>query len=97
MAVTVIGKVAYANDGTGGGPAGGTATGSGNVILVAGTVTVNDPSIQATSRISLSTIIPGSNLGHVYVRSGSIVAGVHFIIDSTDGSDTSTISYLVIN
>jgi hypothetical protein len=84
----------------GGGPAGdrptvleGTGASMGVATLVAGTVTVANTSVSATSRIFLTRQAAGGTLGHLtYTRN----AGVGFTITSSSGTDTSTVEYLIV-
>jgi len=68
----------------------------GEAVLVAGTVTVARTSIQGTgsSRIFLSRRVVGGTPGFL---SYSTIAGVSFTITSTSATDTSTVSYLILD
>jgi len=65
----------------------------GSAVLVAGTVVVNEASVTANSLIFLSRTITGGTEGHL---SSTINAGVSFTINSSDGADTSTIAWLIL-
>jgi hypothetical protein len=69
---------------------------SGTVTLAAGTATVSVGTgmVTSTSQIRLTTLTPGGTVGHCYVNSRS--AG-SFVIDSTSGSDASTILWEIVN
>lgn len=62
--------------------------------LSGGTVTVNNTSVTASSRIFV-TGQSCSNCGAYYVT--SIVAGTSFVINSTNASDASTVAYWIMN
>ena len=63
----------------------------GVATLVAGTITVANTSVTATSRIFLTTQVPGGTVGTPYVS--ALVAGTSFTITSTSATDTSTVAY----
>lgn len=66
----------------------------GEATLVGGTVTVNNTNVTATTLALLSRRVAGGTLGDLtYTRN----AGVSFTINSTSGTDTSTISYFLID
>lgn len=65
----------------------------GTVTLAAGTATVNNPKITATSLILYSVQTAGGTQG--FLRISAHTAG-SFTITSTSGSETSKIGYLVI-
>lgn len=65
----------------------------GEAVLVGGTVTVPKTLITATSTILLSRRLIGGTVGNMsFTRS----AGVSFTINSSSGTDTSTIQYFII-
>lgn len=66
----------------------------GQANLVAGTVTVPNTRITATSRIFLTIQTPGGSPGAVYISARS--AGVSFDITSTDAGDTSVVGWLIV-
>lgn len=66
----------------------------GQSVLSGGTVTVSNTSVTASTRIFLSRQVAGGTLGHLSV--GTVVAGTSFVINSSSGTDTSTISWLLI-
>jgi hypothetical protein len=63
----------------------------GTATLVAGTVTVGDTAVTASSRIFLSNIAPGGTAGFLVVS--AISAGTSFTILSSNAADTSAIAY----
>jgi hypothetical protein len=69
-------------------------TRSGTAVLVAGTVTVNDASITADSRIFLTANTPGGTPGWLHVSARS--DGVSFTITSSSATDTSTVAYFIL-
>jgi hypothetical protein len=76
----------------------GSVTLSGNIVgravLVGGTVTVNTTAIQSADEIFLTNRITGGTPGLLSV--GTVTAGTSFVINSASGSDTSTISWMII-
>lgn len=66
----------------------------GASVLVAGTVTVSNTTVTASTRIFLSTSTAGGTVGHPYVSART--AGTSFVITSTNGADTSTIAWLLM-
>lgn len=71
-----------------------TNSGVGIATLVAGTVTVNNSSVTANSRILLTAATPGGTQGFL---SYALSAGTSFTITSTSATETSTVAYLIIN
>lgn len=76
----------------------------GTALLGAGTVTVPNTSVTASSVIFVTQNTPGGVTGvHYTVPSGSITAGVSFVINATDtagalvATDTSTVNYMIVN
>lgn len=67
----------------------------GTATLVAGSVVVACANVTATSQIFLSYDTIGGTPGFLSTATRS--AGISFTITSTSGSDTSTVSYIVIN
>lgn len=71
-------------------------------VLVAGTKTVTNTDVKATSKIIVFLISPAGTLG-VHYAAPTITAGTSFVINSyqTTGSvqtsDTSTVGYVIIN
>ena len=63
----------------------------GTAVLVAGTVTVSNTSVTASSRILLTSNLDGGTPG--FVRVSAKTAGTSFVITSSSGTDTSTIAY----
>lgn len=77
------------------------ATGSnasvGTATLVAGTVTVNTTAVATGSTIFLTCNTPGGTQGFLSAPSGSIVNATSFVINSSSGTDTSTVNWWIIN
>lgn len=67
---------------------------AGTAVLVGGTVTVSNPSILPTTIVILSRQASGGTTGQLSV--GTRVAGTSFVINSSSGTDTSTIGYFLI-
>lgn len=65
----------------------------GTATLVAGTVTVSMTSVTASTVILLTRQTAGGTLGNLTF---TLSAGVSFTINSTSGTDTSTVIYQVI-
>ena len=63
----------------------------GTATLVAGTVTVANTSVTATSRIFLTGQVLGGTAGALNVTSR--IAGTSFTVTSTNAADTSTFAY----
>lgn len=71
----------------------GTNAKMGVATLVAGTVTVSNTSVTATSRIFIQRRVAGGTLGNItYTKS----AGVSFTINSSSGTDTSTVDWFIL-
>lgn len=66
---------------------------AGNATLVAGTVTVNNATISAFSVVILSRKTIGGVPGNLTY---TLSAGSGFTINSSNASDTSTVSYLIV-
>ena len=66
-----------------------------DITLVAGTKTVNNTRITASSKVFLTCKTPGGVQG--FLSLGAIVAATSFIINSSNVADTSIVSYLIIN
>lgn len=69
----------------------------GTATLVAGTVTVASTDVTANSIILISRNTPGGTVGNLSCPSASISAGVHFVINSSSSSETSTINWSITN
>lgn len=65
----------------------------GQATLAAGTVTVATTAVVATSRIHLTRATTGGTPGHL---SYTVNAGTSFTINSTSGTETSTVNWLII-
>jgi hypothetical protein len=74
-----------------GAPTAGTAT------LVGGTVTVNTTAITANSKVMLSRNTTGGTLGHLSAPQASRTAGTSFVINSSSGTETSTVDWHFID
>lgn len=72
----------------------GTNARMGVATLAAGTVTVANTSVTATTRILLTVNTPGGTVGTPYVSART--AGTSFTITSTSGADTSTVGYFLV-
>jgi len=79
------------NIGTPANPSIGTAT------LVGGTVTVNTTLAATGSKIFITRNTPSGTLGDLSVPDASIVNGTSFVINSSSGTETSTINWWIIN
>lgn len=66
----------------------------GQSVMVGGTVTVANTSVTANSRIFLSVAVAGGVQGVLSV--GTVTAGTSFVINSSAGTDTSTVNWLLI-
>lgn len=64
----------------------------GVATLVAGTVTVANTSMAATDRIMLTRATTGGTVGHL---SYTITAATSFTINSTSGTETSTVNWVI--
>jgi hypothetical protein len=62
---------------------------SGTAVLVAGTVTVSTAEIQAGDNVILTNVGTGGTVGTL--SRGTITAGTSFVINSSSGTDTSTV------
>lgn len=76
--------------------AGGNAV-CGTATLVGGTVTVNTTAVAAGSLIFVSRNTAGGTVGHLNAPVASIVAATSFVINSSSGTDTSTVNWWIIN
>jgi hypothetical protein len=63
----------------------------GTATLAAGTATVSNANVTASSRIFLTTQAPGGTVGTPYISART--AGTSFTITSTSSTDTSTVAY----
>jgi hypothetical protein len=71
----------------------GTNARQGTATLVAGSVTVANTSVTATSRIQLTSQADGGTPG--WLRVSNRTVGASFVITSSNSSDTSTVAYLI--
>lgn len=73
----------------------GTNSSAGQATLVGGTVTVSTTAVTASSLIFLTNGGVSGTQGFLSV--GTITAGTSFVINSSSGTDTSTINWIIIN
>jgi len=66
----------------------------GQSTLVGGTVTVSNTSVTANSRIFLTCAVTGGTQGILSV--GTITASTSFVINSSNGADTSTVNWIIV-
>jgi hypothetical protein len=71
----------------------GTGARAGDAVLVAGTVTVTNTTVTANTKILLSRKTIGGTVGNL---SYTLSAGASFTINSSSGTDTSTITYMLV-
>jgi len=90
---TIIGSLSLSTLGTGFQVKEGANGRMGVATLVGGTVTVNNTSVTANSRIFLSRSTTGGVVGHL---SYTIIAATSFTITASVGTDTSTINWLIL-
>lgn len=76
----------------------GTNARMGLATLVGGTVTVPNTEISSTlSYVMTSRITVGGTAGHLSAPTASIVNGTSFVINSSSGSDTSTVLWIIFD
>lgn len=63
--------------------------------MTAGSITISTTAVTASSIIMLTAKTPGGTPGILSV--GTITAGTSFVINSSSGTDTSTVQWLIIN
>lgn len=68
-----------------------------SVAMTAGSVTVATTAVTAVSKIFLTANTPGGTQGTLSAPTASIVPGVSFVINSSSGTDTSTVNWVLIN
>lgn len=68
-----------------------------SVAMTAGSVTVSTTAVSASSKIFLSANTAGGTPGVLNAPTGSITPGVSFVINSSSGTDTSTVNYWIVN
>lgn len=66
----------------------------GRATLVAGAATVNTTAITANSQVFMTVQVPGGSVGSP--RVASRVAGTSFTIASSQGTDTSTVAWMIV-
>lgn len=69
----------------------------GTATLVGGTVTVSTTAVTASSLIFVSRNTAGGTPGNLNAPTASIVAGTSFVINSSSGTDTSTVNWWIVN
>lgn len=69
----------------------------GTATLVGGTVTVANTYIRTGAYIYLSCKTPGGTQGFLSAPVSGITSATSFVINSTSGTDTSTVDYMIIN
>lgn len=78
-------------------PTGNADSVAGTATLSGGTVTVSTTAVSASSMILVSHNTPGGTMGHLSAPVASIVAATSFVINSSSGTDTSTVNWWIIN
>jgi hypothetical protein len=73
----------------------GTNQAMGVATLVAGAVTVSTNKVTANSRIFLTAQNNSGTAGHLYI--GTKTAGTSFVINSTSGTDTRQVAWVIVN
>lgn len=89
----VGGSVAISTAGSGLRIAEGSNARMGTAVLVGGTVTVANTSVTANTRVFVSRSTTGGTLGHL---STTQIASTSFTVNSSSGTDTSTVNWLLI-
>lgn len=69
----------------------------GTATLSGGTVTVSNSHVTANSKIIVTVNTPSGTQGFLSVPTASIIAGTSFIINSSSGTETSTVNWKIIN
>lgn len=72
----------------------GTNLRQGTATLVAGTVTINNNSTTANTRIYLGSVTPSGTPGALFVNAHTV--GTSFVVKSTSSTDTSVIAYHLV-
>jgi len=76
-------------------PVGGAGAVIGSAVLVTGTKTVSTTAVTASSLIFLTNGLVGGTVGILSI--GTITAGTSFVINSSSGTDTSTVNWWIVN
>ncbi len=76
-------------------PTAGAAAVVGSAIMVGGTVTVATTAVLTASKLFITRSVSGGTPGHL--TAGTIVDGTSFVISSSEGADTSTVNWWIIN
>lgn len=74
-----------------------TVKANGTATLVGGTVTVNTGKVATGDKIMISCNTTGGTQGILSAPTGSIVNGTSFVINSSSGTDTSTVNWIIID
>lgn len=88
LAVSKDGKLVY--------PSSGAADVRGTATLVGGTVTVNTTAVEAGDLIFVSRNTAGGTVGHLNAPTSTITAATSFVINSSSGTDTSTVNWWIV-
>lgn len=78
-------------------PVGNADSVAGTATLSSGTVTVNTTAVSANSLIFTSRNTAGGTVGHLNAPVASIVAATSFVINSSSGTDASTVNWWIVN
>ena len=92
--ITTIGNITTTGVGKGLVIPSGTNAKSGQSVLVAGSVVVSNISVTSSSLIFVTSNIDGGTPG--WLRVSSMTPGTGFTITSSSGTDTSTVSWLIV-
>ncbi len=65
--------------------------------MTAGAITISTTAITASSRVFLTAAVAGGTQGTLRADPADYVAGTSFVIRSSSGTDTSTVSWWIIN
>ncbi len=76
-------------------PASGAADVQGTTTLVGGTKTVTTTSVKTGDKIICSRNTTGGTAGHLNAPVASIIDGTSFVINSSSGTDTSTVNWWI--
>lgn len=69
---------------------------SGTATLASGTVTVSNTLVRSGTKVLLTYNTPSGTQGFLSAPAASIVASTSFVINSSSGSDNSTVNYLLV-
>jgi hypothetical protein len=65
--------------------------------MTSGSITISTTAVTASSIIFLTVNTPGGTQGVLSAPVASIVAATHFVINSSNSSDTSTVNWWIVN